>query len=202
MVEETSERQTVYRVELVSKERSLVDKVSSYTPLFISLLALSLSIWSAYATRLHNRLTVRPIVTIGHDLVGPATDRVGISLKNDGFAPAAISDVALYLDGRRLKNWEPVQDVLRAFPEPRIKTRWRWLPANAALRPGEVKYLYSAESSDISEENPKLFNDVLRTRLTLFVKACSAYEECELMCLTSTSASCEDEQRRLTTVAR
>jgi hypothetical protein len=173
-------------------------------PLLVSLAALGLAVWSAYETRTHDRLTVMPFVDFSLDLVGPASEKVGISLRNDGFGPAEIEETGVYLDGKAVGGWEPVQDVLRAFPGPHIDARWRWLPAKTPLRAGERRFLYTADSSAISEENRKPFNDLIQNRILVFVRACSIYQDCQVKCSSTSyeaSGTCESQWRRLRNVA-
>jgi hypothetical protein len=100
----TTAKEGAIRVSLIERDKSLAQRLTAYVPLFISVVALCLSLWSAYATRLHNRLTVRPFVSVGLDLVGPATDKVGLSLRNDGFAMASLRNLQIYFDGVLLRN--------------------------------------------------------------------------------------------------
>jgi hypothetical protein len=85
-----------------------------------------------------------------------------------------------------------VQAAVLEMQEPNIKTRWRWLANDSALRPSESKFLYSAESADILEPTRDKFNSLVRRRLSLFVEACSIYEECELICMSEIATSCSD----------
>jgi hypothetical protein len=47
-------------VDVKPPPKSMVEKVSQYAAIFISILALFTTVYSAYLTRLHDRLSVKP----------------------------------------------------------------------------------------------------------------------------------------------
>lgn len=177
-------------VDTLSTPKAGISRITQYVPLFISVLALGVSLWSAYATRIHNKLTVRPMVTVALALAGPSSKTAGLSIRNDGFAPALIRNPEIFLDGKKVNDWNSVKELVNSLPGPRISPRWRLLAAESGLRAGEDKYLYMADSEEISEANREPFNKIISERVLFFTRACSVYEECELLC--SSSDSCEE----------
>ena len=65
-------------VELVPQSKSVLQRVSGVTPIFLSILAITLSIWSSVETRRHNRLSVKPDVNFLRVAVGTPGRDVGV----------------------------------------------------------------------------------------------------------------------------
>lgn len=197
MIEPPSTQQQVVRVELVGAKKAFLERLSSYVPLFISVLALGTSIWSAYATRVHNKLTVKPSIGFMVDLASPGAGRVGLSFRNDGFGPATISDLAVYLDGKRIQNWLPIFLGTNNLFKPTAKLRWSWFSSDIMLRPGEVRAMLTAEADGINDILS--FDNLIASRLFVIVKTCSVYDDCEFACSTADNSKCEEQQRLLET---
>lgn len=62
------------------------DDLISYSAALVALLALAVSIWQGYLTRLQNRLTVRPLLFAYSDFADGSKDS-GLVLTNRGLAP-------------------------------------------------------------------------------------------------------------------
>jgi hypothetical protein len=73
------------------------ETVRTWLPIVISVCAISLTIFQAYSTRRHTRLSVQPrldwTVNLGPD------GGIAYSLVNDGFGPAILQSLNLELDG-------------------------------------------------------------------------------------------------------
>jgi hypothetical protein len=67
----------------------------------IALCALGLTIWQAMLTRRHNRLSVKPYLTIWNDL-DQEKHRYWIQLLNNGTGPALIKDFRIEIHGERV----------------------------------------------------------------------------------------------------
>ena len=202
MPEPHADEQTIVRVELVRQEKSLIDRITSLVPLSISVVAIGLSIWSAYATRVHNRVTVRPFATVTRALAGPESERAGFSISNDGFGVATVRNLVVYFDGKPIENWEPVMQVVRNLQVPAVTSRWRLLPSVAAIRPGEPTYLYTVESKQLLDETKDRLNDLITKRIDLFVEVCSAYEECQLICSSTIPGTCDEARKAAEAASR
>src|SRR5437879_4048187 len=76
----------------------------------VALLSLFATIWFAFMTRRHNRLSVRPY--LDHHLQTAATEPVWFKIVNAGIGPAIIRRCTYVLDGTSY----PVDD--QGFPKP------------------------------------------------------------------------------------
>lgn len=89
--------------------------VISLFALVVSVGALGVSILDAKAARLHDRLSVRPI--LGFQLVGvPVEDwsEPGIHLVNNGNGVALIESLTVYVDGKPVQPAEPSAGLVEA----------------------------------------------------------------------------------------
>lgn len=183
-------------VSIIQAPRTAMEHTSKHVPLLISILALLLSIWSAFATREHNKLTVRPFVSFVYDQAGAASETTGISLKNEGFAAAKIEKPTVFFGEKMFTDWQFLKSELAKLPEPVTRIRWRILPENSALREGDAKFLFSVDTADIPPTSRESYNQLLR-KVDIFVRVCSIYDDCELLCTLNESLSCEREFKRL-----
>ena len=72
-------------------------KTNSIIAILVGLMALFVSLWVGVETRWHNRLVVRPRISIEHYAFGPKT---GVWLVNHGLGPALIDEIHVYIDGK------------------------------------------------------------------------------------------------------
>jgi hypothetical protein len=73
------------------------ETVRTWLPLLISVCAISMTIYQAYNTRRHTRLSVQPRLSWTVNLAG--NGGISYSLTNDGFGPAVLRSLDLKLDG-------------------------------------------------------------------------------------------------------
>jgi hypothetical protein len=71
----------------------------------IGIASFGVSAYVAWATRRHNRLSVRP--SLGLAITFPAGDTVGLGLTNSGLGPARIISGQLAVDGERFGRAKP-----------------------------------------------------------------------------------------------
>jgi hypothetical protein len=77
--------------------RLVAEAVRTWLPLIISTCAISLTIYQAYNTRRHTRLSVQPRLDWTVNLQGDGG--IAYSLTNDGFGPAILKQLNVKLDG-------------------------------------------------------------------------------------------------------
>lgn len=83
-------------------------EVTAYASTAIALLALFLTFYQTFATRKHNRLSVRPhLTTVTQNSRTPTGARITADLINCGPGPAIISRFEVVLDGRATEVREP-----------------------------------------------------------------------------------------------
>ena len=187
------------RVEVLSKQQPLAKRIGAYVPIFISVLALVTSVWSAYATRTHNRLSVRPAVGFEREMAGTKSGRAGFSLRNDGFGPARVSKLHLYLDGKPLSHWREIAPALKValsdLNASGADVEWYEFEGSATLRAGELRPLYIIKITP--ERSTPLLDELLEKRLFMSVEYCSIYDECNYACVHFDDDACEAELLRL-----
>jgi hypothetical protein len=179
------------RIELVEPKKSFWRRARESVPLFISLLALGLSIYSGWETRDHNRLSVRPVVRFTRQTDELAGD-MGLILVNSGNGPATLSNFAIFLDGKRIqaygaRAWNEVTEKSGDAVEGNAVGYFSFSDG-FALKESTSRNLYYTKASSIKDMQK--FRDLILSRLVVRVTACSLYEECYTVCSTN-SGSCD-----------
>ena len=179
------------RIELVEKKKSVWQRARESVPLFISLLALVLAMYSGWQTRVHNRLSVKPVVTFSRQTDDLANE-VGLILVNSGSGPARLSNFGIFLDGMRIKadgirDWTEVTDrnsdvfVTGALGSYTFSDGF-------PLKESTSLNLYYTKPSNIKDRQK--FRELIFRRLVVRIRVCSLYDECEYICSTD-SGQCE-----------
>lgn len=76
--------------------------------IFIAVIALVVSVWSAYETRKHNRLSVKPSILVS-GVFTDDLDQSGILVSNNGSGPAFINKFEVYIDSKILPSKSTVE---------------------------------------------------------------------------------------------
>lgn len=151
---------------------------------FIAFLALFVSIDQAYQMRKHNRLSVKPYLTFG-TIYAQGNDK-GLILENDGFGPARIEKISLYIDAR-LQEGDAMEianllaNTVNVPPGKKYDVYAFWFNEGTIIKPGEKRTILSI-TKDI-ESNDKEINDVILTmheafsRIGITIDYVSLYEE-------------------------
>jgi hypothetical protein len=136
--------------------------------------ALFISIWNAWATRRHNRLSVRPHLALSKK-TSPNAPQLTIDIKNNGLGPAIMTSIRVFVDDidqslTRAAQWQDIVAKLRIFGG--MITGYAMLGAEA-LRPGDTRLL-------VSINDPTKIHDVQTiqaetTRLRIVVEYSSMY---------------------------
>jgi hypothetical protein len=186
------------RIEVVTPAKPLYEKITQHVPLFISILALALSIWSAVESRKHSRLSVRPEVSFFRDFK-PTSKEVGLYIDNTGLGPAIIRDTRVYFDGKRILN---LDDIGRATPSYYTASgpAWNFSQFAFTIKSGQrYEFLFHTSRKLRSIDD---FKKLIYTRLFVIGTACSFYEECGPFCSTVDDDQCEAEERKIVGRAR
>ena len=85
----------------------------------VALAALFISLWNAWATRCHNRLSVRPNLSIIKHIL-PNSPQLRIIVRNNGLGPAIITGLHIFIDDSkqtftRATHWQDIVAKLRIF---------------------------------------------------------------------------------------
>ena len=67
----------------------------------VASLAFGVTIWHAWTTRKHNRLSVKPLLNTWNDF-GSFADGLEITLRNIGIGPALIESFEIYVDAKKV----------------------------------------------------------------------------------------------------
>jgi hypothetical protein len=79
--------------------------IADNSGIIIALCALVLTIWQAFLTRTHNKLTVKPYLTTWSTMAGNE-DFYQVDLMNNGVGPALIQSFRVYVDNQELLGTE------------------------------------------------------------------------------------------------
>jgi hypothetical protein len=171
-----------------------ISGASKYAPIFISVIALATSIYSAMLTRSYDRLSARPFVQFYRE-TDIAAEEVGLNMLNDGLGPAVISDMRIHLDGKKVDDFDTVSsDNLDLF----LDTTPSWEhegPYDFIIRSGSKAKIYYTKTSNVS--NTEGFRNLIRNRLFAIVYVCSKYDECGYKCSTVADDECRNVETRL-----
>lgn len=145
-----------------------VERWVSIGAFVVSFCAFALAVYTGYQTRLHNRLSVQPRLTIDF---GYTDEGAGFKLVNEGLGPAIIGTFVVSVDDKPRQTWDAAAEALG------IKTaskRWRVpYPDTAWLVGDQQPRVYwipkSPESDLLIKQSP---------RVSIRVCYCSMYGEC------------------------
>lgn len=110
-----------------------------YLALAVSIVAVALSVWSAWETRRYNRLSVTPAVHIRADSKGT------FALINNGIGPARLEEVRFYYEGELSRpNRQFFEKITNDLNPPKdANVRWDILIGkNIHIAPGQERILY------------------------------------------------------------
>jgi hypothetical protein len=165
------------KIEIINPEKGFSEKLSTYAPIFISALALIISLLSANETYLKDKIAAEPSLSFGKS-------ETGLYLNNFGNGPAIVKQYSLYVDGQEVlpfddATWDRVVDTNSKifFGCPQSKT----LYYNQAIPAGQSWPFLIANPSDVDGRE---FRRLIRDRLVVRMKVCSLHGDCETICST------------------
>jgi hypothetical protein len=140
---------------------------------FIALVGLFLSIWSAVQQREHDRLSVKPVISLYFTY--DETKGYGWWLSNEGLGPARVVWLKALVDGVPQKNWD---DFLLALNVGRPATFVFGVPTGAYYLPAAVVNMFSTKDESVAKQLRAPETD---RRVELQCCYCSLYDECWLV---------------------
>ncbi|MGE0723729.1 MAG: hypothetical protein AB7O45_05110 [Alphaproteobacteria bacterium] len=161
--------------------------IARHIPLFISLVALSTSIFSAWQTRVHNRLTHTPYVT-SHTAYGQLPES-GLFFVNDGLGLAQVRNTRVYYRGQRIASADALFRIEPWFNQPFF--RFQTYDHDLSIRAGSRHMLFHADSSQVPDA--ARWSEFLLRDLFVIAEACSIYGDCRIFC--NAPGSCEAQER-------
>jgi hypothetical protein len=119
------------------------EAIASFSSAIIALCALGLTLWQAYVSRQHNRLSVTPYLTTwSHN----DTDqhRYSVEILNNGIGPALINNFQVFVDGHQVKgdDLELIKKSLKLlFPQYQYNAYNSYLSEGYMMAPKESRNL-------------------------------------------------------------
>jgi hypothetical protein len=125
----------------------VAELITAIATAVIALVAVVISIIEARAARQHNRLSVRPHVSVRHHL-GGSTGRLGITASNDGLGPALVNACVVEVDGTPMQEGEGNDNgwnaALKALDLYQHKFAIEVVAPNGTIPAGGTRWLLSA----------------------------------------------------------
>ncbi|MEP7044278.1 MAG: hypothetical protein ABI843_14535 [Dokdonella sp.] len=142
--------------------------------LCVSLLALVIGAYQTHLMQGQARASVWPYLTIGTTYTNDAdTDGFILQIDNFGIGPAKVGSVKLALDGKPLRSWEEVLDVLGVE-----SVNYSTSSLSGDVIPPNLNRETTIGAIRVNErEAAKVFNDA-KSRFSLEICYCSVYDEC------------------------
>jgi hypothetical protein len=181
------------RVEIIPQQKGPYEKLTQHIPLFISILALALSIWSAFESRRHDRLSVRPDIRF-HRETNSGGKEVGLYIMNDGLGPAIIRNMRTYLDGKLISDVDEIA-AQTVTNYKRTTPGWHYSKFDFTIKTAETFALLFTDPENV--QSMGAFSELIRRRVFVIAKACSFYDECRVFCSTVDDDQCEIEERKV-----
>ena len=183
------------KVVVTFPRKSFLQKISSTTPIIISVLALLTAIAAQWQTIRHDRLSVKPHLAflLEDNFQAP---NVGLFIENDGLGPARIERFAIYFDGRAVN---PTQmDSIYEHTQAIFKSRSpQWYTSEYVfhMKSGERMGVLFSPPANIKDL--AAFHKLIEDRIFVIGQACSLYDECEYFCSVGSDEECIDRERRV-----
>jgi hypothetical protein len=156
------------------------EAVRSWLPVVISLCAISLTIYQAYNTRRHTRLSVQPRLdwSVTVDDGGAVT----YGLVNNGFGPALLTELTLLLDGEPVGPDGPATCAELDRRLGREGDAWSTacfdMEGEFVLRPADKVTVYASRQAEGASGLGRPLGPEEYLRVTAEGRYCSFYEEC------------------------
>ena len=141
----------------------------------IALCALGLTLTDSIENRRHNRLSVKPFVSLYSDF-DPVHDDAGLVLRNVGLGPAIITDFQLFCDGREYKQ-RPGGPSFADFSNVHdIPWKLSLFPQGSSLANGDGQVILGMKANDLTDDRKNKFLAVL-DRIQVKITYSSMYDE-------------------------
>lgn len=145
-----------------------------------AIIALVGSSWQFWDQRRHERLSVAPLLAL-HFVDINDQGFFGIVIRNDGFGPARVRNLRLFVDGKRVAvatSPEDWQNVFLALGVDRPPIATLSVYEGATIRAGENIRVFGVLRKDLTAQTEAIIRQAGR-RLNLSGCYCSLYDECQ-----------------------
>jgi hypothetical protein len=155
---------------------SRLERFNKYIGIFIALVSLGLSMYAIYSTHAHNRLSVRPKLTL-MDYNSSEDPIIGIELFNKGTGPALIQKWEIHINnelvGAGRPGWRTALNRLN------ISQPWVHFATTDVLESGKslrILWVSQDEWKELSLEHRQAFRNALR-QIKLSIDYTSVYNQ-------------------------
>lgn len=146
------------------------DTITAICSVIIAVASLGVSAYVAWATRRHNRLSVRPLLEL--TITFPVGATAGLRLSNSGLGPAKITDSLLMFRGEQYGDFsKPHVDKLRSHLA--VRPHAATLGGQPFLDTDYDQFLLSVDSYDPTQHGE--FRELIEGRLRLSIQYDSIY---------------------------
>ncbi len=182
-------------VVVIQPKKTLLERISSPVPIIISLLALATAIVAQWQTIRHNKLSVRPRVSVLMEDNFKAAN-VGLFIENDGLGPARIERLNVYFDGRAVepRDMDSIYDKTRMIFKG-TSPQWYTSEYTFHVKNGERLGIFFSAPANI--KNVSSFQKLIDERIFVIGEACSLYDECHHFCTTFSDDECLEQEKRI-----
>jgi len=157
-------------------EPEMLQQITTIATVLIAVAALFLTIWQFRAMRIHNRLSVKPLLS--YEIMYVRTDRgFGIYICNNGVGPAIVRNFKIFVDNneiistRRKLLLEAVKVLKINYPYVQLY----FFDDGTSMSAGEKLPLLTVDEN-IKKDQEKLFQDAL-PRIDIEIKYESIYKQ-------------------------
>jgi hypothetical protein len=150
----------------------------SLSALFISFLALGLAWWQLELGRKHNKLSLKPLLTITPYSEGK-DGKNGVFISNQGLGPAILKDFTVTIDGKTYKGlgenkWT---EALKAAKTEPLCYKHGWPTSNSIIKVGEEIAILTPTAANIPICNLAMFVLQMGKNISISIEYESLYEE-------------------------
>ena len=153
-------------------DANIITTITAVCSIVTAVAALSVSVYQARATRIHNHHSVRPILKLSASFHRSDTAG-GLRLTNVGLGPAAITKTILTFDGNQLgefseSNVNVVREAMSKFLSRRASAKTLGSGGIRFLSKDYDEYILSVEPYDSKDH--EAFYDLVRRRIQLVAR--------------------------------
>jgi hypothetical protein len=143
------------------------------------------SSWQFWEQRHHDRLSVAPLLVLHFVDVNAQSSSALLSgiIRNDGFGPARLRNLRLFVDGKRASDgtsFEDWRNVFHAFGVERPPVAILSIDEGATIRAGDAIRVFGILRRDLMAQTEAIIRQAGQ-RLNLSGCYCSVYDECQVL---------------------
>lgn len=187
----------IIQVEVLSNR---IEKYLPYVAVFVSVLAIGISVFQINQGIKHDKLQVKPKLELLMDYSQESNFK-GVYLRNSGLGPAIIKKMETYFDGEKIDGWNFVKSYYLSLGLRRPDGfKMTTFPGGTNMKADTKHYIFLAGSENIFAIQK--FAVFINYRLIFKIEYCSVYEECIVECLSLISNECPSPVERPSVIVK